>query len=333
MEYNLVADGGGSKVYAILYDENFMPIRIAKAGSMRENYTSAAKVAENADAIVEALFSDLRIDRINRVGGCVPRAMIERIHSRAEIGRRSMDGEPGLAMSAANLSGDALISLSGTGASTYYIHNGENVAGGTGGFGAVVFDEGSGYHIGREACKACILAMQNRGPETILSEMIAEHFGAENFVRGISSIYNQQKITSPISGVASCSPLVDKAAEQGDKVALRILTNGGWCRAAEMLYVIEKYQVPRDVPVTLTGGVWRGHPRYFESFLQSLDSGTVPAYPKRRIVIPQFEPILGAMLVHARETYGKLTDNQLVWFKEQYPQFVFRFQGHIPERR
>lgn len=334
MSYNLVMDAvGGSGVRAVIYDEKFNPVSFAKTGTLRDNSTSREKIDKHVrDALSQLFDGHSEIKELERVGGTINGDLLKGLKTRCSFDNVRWAGEPNLAMGGSNLTGSAIISLSGTGATTFYVKEGGH-GGCFGALGAVVFDEGSGYYIGREACRAAILQDQGRGPNTLLYDLIIEFFNQKNFHDAIWSLYDTKRVISPITGVASLSPLVDKAADMGDKVALRILTNAGWARAEEANALIRSKEIPDAVPLTLAGGVWRGHPRYFESFVDVLDAGTVPRHPKRKIVIPQFEPVLGAMLLHYHELYGQMDEDTLKWFRDTYPQYIFKFRGKLPERR
>ena len=47
----------------------------------------------------------------------------------------------------------------------------------SGGWGYVLGDEGSGYWIGRAALRAVLREADHRGPATVLTPMLLEHFG------------------------------------------------------------------------------------------------------------------------------------------------------------
>ena len=55
MKYCLAVDSGGTKVLAILYDQDFRPIRVCRVGSTRSNTTSADLVERNIRQLVDSL--------------------------------------------------------------------------------------------------------------------------------------------------------------------------------------------------------------------------------------------------------------------------------------
>src|SRR5256714_11915412 len=124
--------------------------------------------------------------------------------------------------------GDApgIVIIAGTG-SIVYGRNGGGEAARAGGWGHIIGDEGSGYWIGREALAAVMRAADGRGPATGLSAEVRSHFGVSDESRLPRIVYDREL---PRMSVAALGPIVQRAAEQGDAVATRILE-----RAAEGL--------------------------------------------------------------------------------------------------
>ncbi|NLD86651.1 MAG: hypothetical protein GX633_00120, partial [Clostridiales bacterium] len=206
MKKYLALDAGGTKVAAILYDEYYRIIRTAKSGSLRENTTSGDLIEKHISEIITALELTTS-DRIEKISGVCEDSLIERIQSRCDVGELSMTGELQMGLYAANIFGDGLLALSGTGATLFGQYQGRRF--GTGGYGASVSDEGSGYWTARQAFLAAIADNEERGPRTILTDLIAGHFGFDrgNLGSAIFSIYDQNRL-SPIACVAKCAPLV-----------------------------------------------------------------------------------------------------------------------------
>ena len=111
MKNYLAVDSGGSKVLAILYDEDFRPIRTCRVGSMRANTTSAALVRRNVDTLIENLgLAGMEIDCLT---GIVDGGLPERLRSMGTVIRSAYGcGELEAGLSAAEIFGDALMALS-----------------------------------------------------------------------------------------------------------------------------------------------------------------------------------------------------------------------------
>ena len=69
-----------------------------------------------------------------------------------------------------------VVIISGTG-SISYGRNAHGEAARSGGWGYVLGDEGSGYWIGRGALRAVLREADQRGPKTVLTPLLLDHFG------------------------------------------------------------------------------------------------------------------------------------------------------------
>ncbi len=316
MKNYLAVDSGGSKVLAVLYDEDFRPIKSCRVGSMRDNTTSAALVRRNVDTLIENLgLAGMEIDCLT---GIVDGGLAERLRSMGTIIRSASGcGELEAGLSAAEIFGDALMALSGTGATLFYRHNGH--ADGLGGYGASVSDEGSGYWMARNAFGAAIKDSEGRGPKTLLTDLIAEQLGSPGDLRGaIFRIYGQ-KAMSPVACVASCAPVVSMAAEAGDEIALQILRETGKVLADQLIAVVRKFELPKNLPITISGSVWRSHRSLFDEFAETLrDFGM-----ECEVTIPAFEPIVGVIIRHYHSLYGKFGAEEHERFLNLYKDFTF----------
>jgi N-acetylglucosamine kinase-like BadF-type ATPase len=316
MKNYLAVDSGGSKVLAILYDEDFRPIKTCRVGSMRDNTTSPALVRRNVDTLIENLgLAGMEIDCLT---GIVDGGLIERLRSMGTIIRSASGcGELEAGLSAAEIFGDALMALSGTGATLFYRYNGH--ADGLGGYGASVSDEGSGYWMARNAFGAAIKDSEGRGPKTLLTELIAEQLGRPSDLRGaIFHIYDRREM-SPVACVASCAPVVSMAAEAGDEIALQILRETGKVLADQLIAVVRKFELPKDLPITISGSVWRSHHALFDEF-----AGTMRDFGmEREVTIPAFEPIAGVIIRHYHSLYGKFGAEERERFLKLYKDFTF----------
>src|SRR5207249_6137737 len=127
-----------------------------------------------------------------------------------------------------------------------------------GGWGHIISDEGSGYWIGREAPGAIMRAVDGRGPETRLTNDVLEYFEIADVSRLPRIVYDREV---PRMSVAALGPLVQRASEQGDAVACRILERAAEELALGTLSVASRLEMRGDPFVcVLAGGVFRGVP-------------------------------------------------------------------------
>lgn len=324
-KYHLALDSGGSKVLGILYNEEFQPIRAVRTGSLRPNTTPEDRIRKNIADIIGTL--ELPGLHIGRVSGIVDCGLLhEEIRKVCTVDETAGCGEFAAGMWAAEIFGNGVLALSGTGATLFARYNGQNY--GTGGYGAAVSDEGSGYWVAREAFNAAILDDQERGERTLLTDLIAEHFGLTrlDFHDAVFRVYGQERL-SPVACVASCAPLVSRAAEAGDRIAMDILARAGRGLAEQVLYLIRKYSLPTDLPVTVSGSVWRSHRILFDTFRGILRDGGMTEDVK----IPVFEPIVGVIIGHWVAQHGTFGEKERNEFTDRFFEYRFAIQQEQKE--
>ncbi len=113
---------------------------------------------------------------------------------------------------------DGAVIITGTGSCGYASVGGKGHV--LGGYGFPYGDQASGAWMGLEAIKAVLLAFDDLGPQTQLSDAIADQLQA----RGVMIVERMAKATS--RDFARLAPLVLAAAESGDAVARRIVEEG-----------------------------------------------------------------------------------------------------------
>jgi N-acetylglucosamine kinase-like BadF-type ATPase len=309
----LAIDSGGTKVAAILYDDDFLPVAAAKSGSLRENSTPAELVERHFSELTEGLGLKPG-DRIRRVCGTYGQYTREKLNELFEIDEFYLNGELDMGLAAAGIFGDGLLALSGTGATLFGRVGDRRFA--SGGYGSAVADEGSGYWIGRQAIIAAIRGREKRGPATALTQLVPRFLlekagvcgkkdrpsdvnagenvlDSDKFRGAIFSIYTD-KAHSPVARVASVVPLVVNAAEKGDIVSKRILEEAGELVAEQMIYLVTENGVPSNVPLTVSGSVWKKNRLFYDAFIKKMTGYD----PSRKIVLPSFEPVAGAIFKH-----------------------------------
>ncbi len=316
MKNHLALDSGGTKVLAVMYDEDFRIRNVCRVGSLRDNVTSPELVEKNVELLMEGLELTAENTVIHSISGTFDGAFEARLKKNCIIEQRMICGELGLGLAAAGLFGDGLLALAGTGATMFAQYNGQITY--AGGYGALVSDAGSGYWMGRHAMEAAIADDEKRGEPTLLRQLITEHFGEGNLRDSIYTIYGNP-VNSPASCIASCAPLITTAAEQGDRVALDILLKAGRVIGEQMRYLIRERDIPAEVPLTLSGSIWRGHHTLFDEFERIILEET----PDRPIVIPAFEPIVGAVIRHYYAEKGSFDEGDMDFFLKEYGRFAF----------
>lgn len=317
MKYYLALDSGGTKAAAILYNEEQERISVCTAGSMRSNTHNAELVDMHLNELAEGL--QLYNKTLEEVNGTYEMSVIEKLGRICTVKNAYVSGELEMGLAAAGIFGDGLLSLCGTGATSFARLNGKKTF--TGGYGAAVADEGSGYYIGRSAFIAAIRDKEGRGEHTSLTDIIPKklgYSGREELQQAIFSIYTKPNV-SPVTQVAGFVPAVISAASEGDTVSVGILKEAGRLAGEQMRYLIQSNNISDDVPLTISGSIWRNNPLFIAEF-KKIICGQCET---RKVIIPVIEPILGVLAQNKRKQTGRFDEKDAQILARRYPEFKY----------
>ncbi len=187
--------------------------------------------------------------------------------------------------------------IAGTG-SIAYGRNARDEAARAGGWGYVLGDEGSGYWIGRHALRAVVRESDGRGHATAMTPLVLAHFGATQPDDLVHAIYDGALQPSAIAAVARA---VQAAADDGDELALQILTVGARELASSARAVISRLGLRDEAfDVVLSGGVMHAVPR----LAAEVEAQVAQLAPRCRVQRLQREPAHGAVALAVAEASG-----------------------------
>lgn len=292
----LALDGGGTKTVALLCDETGRVLGFGLSGPGNPLSAGDEQAAGHAE---EAVLQALGLHGIGEIvhcrlyipgfSRCMPLFSAKFPGLDANVCSDSMSayysciGKPG-----------GIVVLSGTGSFALGIDE-FNKHYTAGGWGHLLGDEGSGYHIGRMALQALLRNQEEGLPPTGLDSEIMQSFHAAQPRDVIRAVYGPG-FDRP--KMASLCILVGRAAGRGEKDALLILD-----RAAEALCLLAQTVQKRmglvKGPVGLTGGVINLGKLISVPFENKLHNSC----PGLSFVKQRYSPLVGGML-HLLAEYG-----------------------------
>jgi glucosamine kinase len=140
---------------------------------------------------------------------------------------------------------DGVLLIGGTGAVAARFEN-HAVVRRADGYGWLAADEGSAVWLGRQAVRAVFRALDGRGPETALTDLLVDAPGsAEDRAQALVVA----TFAAPPAVLGRFAPMVSAAAVGGDPVAAAIVAEG----AAQLLHSLRT--VGGHPPVVLAGGL------------------------------------------------------------------------------
>jgi N-acetylglucosamine kinase-like BadF-type ATPase len=297
--YLVGVDGGGSKTAALLAGPDGAVLGRGSAGSSNHRAVGLERACAALDRALRAAFADAGLEpdpgRVRMA--CIGLAGVGRpgdpLPFQAWAARRwpgmpvEFVSDARLVLAAGTPAGWGVAAIAGTGSIAY----GRGPDGGearAGGWGYLLGDEGSGYHIGLAALRAVVRAADGRGPETPLAGLILEAWGLGSVSELVGRVYRPRRSNAEIAALAG---LVERAAAGGDPVARDILKQAGEELALAADVVAGRLGLSGPVPCALAGGVLVRGEWVARAFLAAAARLGRPLAP----VQPVTEPALGAV--------------------------------------
>ncbi len=291
-KYYIAADGGGTKLHAIIFGGDLRPVSFGLGKAVNTSFTSIEDVKKTMDDCVDQLFADNKnIKEIECVYStiCGPTDVFIRSVERY-AGVRSCFGmsEGYGALAAGIMKKTGILALSGTGSDVYNIVDGKCLSV-IGGWGALFGDEGSGYDIGAKGLRAMIFSTDGRGPKTSMCEQLFEDYQLKNLWDFVGKVYSQSDYRRI---VASVCMTVCRSAWNGDRVAADILEGAGRDLGLQTVTLVKKYDIPPE-DIVMGGSVWRGNYHMCNAFAEYVRERLGDGYP---ITKAAFNPVMGGIV-------------------------------------
>lgn len=188
---------------------------------------------------------------------------------------------------------DGMALIAGTGSVVYVRIAG--VGRRIGGWGPVLDDEGSGFHLGKLALKAALMHLDGRGPATALTVRCEERLG-----KPVPEAVPEIERHGP-AYLASFAPLVFETAREGDRAAAAILDHCADQLALLVRAGLARFSESVRPPLVVVGGVLGGAGNPLLALLAERLKRPCD------IVLPDLPPVFGAA-VEAMELAGHSPD-------------------------
>lgn len=192
---------------------------------------------------------------------------------------------------------EGILVISGTGSNATGIDNQGNVYK-SGGWGHILGDEGSGYHIGLKALKHIVRAFDMRAKETVLTDLILKELRLEHPKDLISYIYGAKPEKKDIARLAK---QVIEASSCGDDASTEILKEA----ARELVVHVESLHKKCPIfnertPIMTTGSIFTYSKDLERVFMEEIHSEKLGKYQQA-----YRSPVYGAAII-AKENCTKV---------------------------
>jgi N-acetylglucosamine kinase-like BadF-type ATPase len=294
--YYLGVDGGQSSTTALIGDDTGQVIGYGRSGPCNhvEAAEGRAKLTRAIEGSLQAACEQAGIDWktvrfastcMGFSGGAEDKEGILREIVRSD--RWIVTHDAAIALSGAIVEGTGIIVIAGTGSMVF----GRNAAQQTaraGGWGYIYGDEGGGFDLTRQALRAALRFEEGWGPPTSLHTILLAETGSKSADELLHRFYRPE---FPRPAIAAYSKLVDRAAEAGDVVAQKLLTNAAQ-ELALLAHAVREHLFGGEDQVTIAyaGGVFRSR-MLLERFQTILE-----LHDRVRVVGPAYGPAAGALM-------------------------------------
>jgi N-acetylglucosamine kinase-like BadF-type ATPase len=300
VEYIIGMDGGGTKTHGIISDLDGNPFAEVIGGSANFQMLGVDVVARSILKLILELvqkvgcdFHDVKIIVIGLAGAGKEEDKSKIYNGIVKIANEYnlklpkliIETDARIALEGALMGGAGIVLISGTGSVMFAKDvNGEIHR--VGGWGRFIGDEGSGFTIGREALRAVAKFLDGRGEKTILKDLIFEKFKITDLREVVSKIYSGE------FDLASVAPIVMKAGEMGDEIAIKILDDACYELLTHIKAMLGKSNFGERVKLVLMGGVLRN-----ENYLsRKLKKEITKNFPQIDLIEPMASPAYGAIV-------------------------------------
>lgn len=284
MKYYISADGGGTKLMSVLFDENFRLRGVGRSGAVNLNFSSPDQVRGHMEESLRECLREARPQALEVVyfAGPGPVDLYQEVLGRMTKTPPVTRLFEGAACVYAGLVKDSgVAAIAGTGSSVFCIEKGE-CRRLVGGWGSLVGDEGSGYDIGRLGIRAAVSAYEGRGPETLILKLLYDAFGIQDMRQMVPIIYSGS-YRQVISGVCR---LVARAAGEQDRTAVDIFRRAGAIQARQVADAVKLEYPEENTEVVIAGSAWKGSPAMFQTFRDCLGQTCPQVQVKKSVFVP-----------------------------------------------
>jgi N-acetylglucosamine kinase-like BadF-type ATPase len=219
----------------------------------------------------------------------------QRVADLADLGkRRFVVHDSVIAIYAATLGRPGIVVNAGTGSFAAGIGvDGKTIR--AGGWGNIIDDEGSAYHIGKLGIRAALRALDGTERKTAIARLLVRKFKLHALEDIVHEVHNRPMTVEEISSI---SKLVAQAAVKGDKAARSIFAYEARALASLVSTIARRLDMSKSKPdVYCTGGVFNAGPMLLNPFRRELRRN-VPRFVLRH---PRFEPVIGAFILALKE--------------------------------
>jgi N-acetylglucosamine kinase-like BadF-type ATPase len=290
-KYIIGIDGGGTKTLGVLFDIKGNELNRVEFGF--SNFSIDEHTAKtNIEKTIETLIKNLEQDRelfiqMGIAGYSKIKQSTEFVKSLEQKFNATVDLDSDAMIALYSVKQDqdvnVIMVIGGTG-SVLMINNG-NQANLIGGFGHLLGDEGSAYHLSIAALKKVIEEKESNQRLSPLSEKILKEINVFDYQEIKNYVYNRNK-----SEIATLSRFIAECAIENDEDAINLLIQEGRYLAKQTINAYHRLMSKEKIIIALRGGFLLNAPYVKETLIKDLNQSLKDFV----IDMNPTEPVIGA---------------------------------------
>lgn len=294
-KYIIGIDGGGTKTLGILWDENQKEINKYQTG-----FSNFAVSKELTNKHIEETITELtkginqKIDVVIGVSGYSnllnKDEYINKLEKKFNI-NLTIESDGYLALNSVVTTNPVIMVIGGTGSIGYSLYN--NKVHKMGGYGHLLGDEGSAYHVVIKAFKYLIKYYESHNKLDSFCKKIMNELNINDVEEIKPLVYG----TNNKSEVAKYSKIISKIANEGNRVAIKLLIEEGKSLGNLITNLYKKMNSNKTVTIALRGGFLNNVLVVKNSLIETLNKNNL----NYLIDEENNEPIIGAYYIAIKD--------------------------------
>jgi N-acetylglucosamine kinase-like BadF-type ATPase len=304
MEYVIGIDGGGTKTVLKISDLMGNLLGTYEGGPCNLNSTSAENVEKMLKELIISSVEDKSLLLKDCRGICIGTAGAGRDREKSIIqniiralgysGKLIVTDDAVTALYGGCGKGEGIILISGTGSICFGINaSGEKCR--VGGWGHIIGDEGSAYHIAVKILNSVMKSFDGREEETVLRELVIERLKLNKVEDLIEYVYRKGNGKNEIAALAL---ILSEACSRVDKTALRIAEEAAADLFNHVKVVVDKLNLQEKEANLVTNGSVINKNSYIRSQFEKLVN---KCFPNINILEPKADAAWGAVIMILKE--------------------------------
>lgn len=301
--YIIGIDGGGTKTLGVLWDEMGIELKRVEHGFANFSVDSdqtKINIAKTIDDLIKDLTLDIYI--VMGISGISNLKNVDEYKKELSLQFKAnvtieTDGLLALYSVVKDDTNPVIMTIGGTGSIAYTLNDNETLR--LGGYGHLLGDEGSAYHLVISAFKYVINNFEANEGLDDFSRQLLELLNLKEVEQLKSLVYGVSK-----NEVAKHAIHISTLALKDNEIAIQLLTNEGISLAELIINAYKKMKIDELVKIALRGGFVNKAPIVREALIKKLEN------KKIKFVIDQanLEPVMGAYYLG-----NKLKGSKKIW--------------------